>query len=102
MSWTTRWSNFRKIYSEYLVKSFRNNISRKQKLLKVMKNSSKYHNKIINSAVKVMINLIMHGGNKMSYTLKLKTLGLLKYVRPLFLPCIKRLNRKNNQNEKKE
>ena len=49
-----------------------------------------------------MINLIMHGGNKMSYTLKLKTLGLLKYVRPLFLPCIKRLNRKNNQNEKKE
>ena len=67
-----------------------------------MKNSSKNHNKITNSAVKVMINLIMHGGNKMSYTLKLKTLGLLKYVRPLFLPCIKRLNRKNNQNEKKE
>ena len=102
MSWTTRCSNFRKIYSEYLVKSFRNNISRKQKLLKVMKNSSKNHNKITNSAVKVMINLIMHGGNKMSYTLKLKPLGLFKYVRPLFPPCIKRLNRKNNQNEKKE
>ena len=67
-----------------------------------MKNSSKNHNKIINSAGKIMINLIMHGGNKMSYTLKLKTLGMFKYVRPLFLPCIKRLNRKNNQNEKKE
>ena len=43
----------------------------------------------------------MHGGNKMSYTLKLQPLGLFKYVQPLFPPCIKRLNRKNNQNEKK-
>ena len=67
-----------------------------------MKNLSKNHNKIINSVEKVMINLIMPGGTKMSYTLKLKTLGLFKYVRPLSPPWIKRLNRKNYQNEKKE
>ena len=35
-----------------------------------MKNPSKNNNKIINSAEKLIIDLLMHGGNKGSYMLK--------------------------------
>ena len=76
MGWTKRCSNFMKIYLVSLQKCLCYKISQKQTLREVMKNSSQNHNKIINSAEKIKMNFLMHGGNERSYTLELKTLRL--------------------------